>query len=193
MKKFGYVPALDGVRALAVISVIGFHAVKLPFGGDLGVDVFFVLSGFLITTLLLAEHGRTGTISLRAFRAPGDSGFVHAQHCFGMALPIEPLHVAKTGGAQPVAVAGICRHAPQGGREGGDVERIDDVRRIRDDLGERPALGTDDRTAARHRFQRGKPESLEQRRVHHRIRGTVQCRNSGIINKSQEADVAGER
>jgi len=67
VKKFGYVPALDGVRALAVLSVIGFHAIKLPFGGDLGVDVFFVLSGFLITTLLLAEHGRTGTISLRAF------------------------------------------------------------------------------------------------------------------------------
>ena len=51
-----HVPALDGVRAFAVMAVIGYHAGVgwLP-GGLLGVDVFFVLSGFLITSLLLAE------------------------------------------------------------------------------------------------------------------------------------------
>lgn len=67
MKSLGYAPGLDGIRAIAVLSVIGFHSLRLPFGGELGVDVFFVLSGFLITTLLLNEHGRDGKISLRAF------------------------------------------------------------------------------------------------------------------------------
>jgi peptidoglycan/LPS O-acetylase OafA/YrhL len=63
-----HVPALDGVRALAVLAVLAFHA-GLPWagGGFLGVDVFFVLSGYLITTLLLAEQGRTGRIALRSF------------------------------------------------------------------------------------------------------------------------------
>ena len=51
-----YVPALDGVRALAVLSVMAFHFGQgwLP-GGYMGVDVFFVLSGFLITTLLIEK------------------------------------------------------------------------------------------------------------------------------------------
>lgn len=64
----GYVPALDGVRALAITLVMASHAV-MPggFGGALGVDVFFVLSGYLITTLLLREHAATGRLSLRRF------------------------------------------------------------------------------------------------------------------------------
>ncbi len=61
-----YVPGLDGLRGLAVIAVVAFHADRLR-GGFLGVDLFFVLSGFLITSLLLAEHGSTGHIGLRAF------------------------------------------------------------------------------------------------------------------------------
>ncbi len=69
----GYQPALDGLRAIAIIGVILFHTPgwgTLPRfvpGGHLGVTVFFVLSGFLITTLLLAEHHKTGDIDLRAF------------------------------------------------------------------------------------------------------------------------------
>jgi peptidoglycan/LPS O-acetylase OafA/YrhL len=63
-------PALDGLRAVAISLVIVYHATFgsgwLP-GGFVGVDVFFVISGFLITSLLLAEHQRTGTISLRQF------------------------------------------------------------------------------------------------------------------------------
>ena len=62
------VPGLDGLRALAVTTVIVFHL--LPgtlIGGYLGVDIFFVVSGFLITTLLLRERGATGRISLRGF------------------------------------------------------------------------------------------------------------------------------
>ncbi|HET7477408.1 MAG TPA: acyltransferase family protein [Dermatophilaceae bacterium] len=64
-------PALDGIRALAVLAVMVYHfgggsTSVLP-GGYLGVDAFFVLSGYLITGLLLAEHGRTGRIDLVAF------------------------------------------------------------------------------------------------------------------------------
>lgn len=63
-----YQPALDGVRALAVIAVLLFHAEVPGFdGGYLGVSVFFTLSGYLITTLLLSEHDRTGRIDLPRF------------------------------------------------------------------------------------------------------------------------------
>ena len=65
------VPELDGLRALAVLPVIAFHFsyLKLVDGGYLGVDLFFVLSGFLITSLLLSEEARTGTVSLKDFYA----------------------------------------------------------------------------------------------------------------------------
>ncbi len=59
-------PALDGLRGLAVAAVLLFHGGHLR-GGFLGVDAFFVLSGFLITSLLLVEAGDRGRISLRAF------------------------------------------------------------------------------------------------------------------------------
>jgi peptidoglycan/LPS O-acetylase OafA/YrhL len=65
-----YLPGLDGLRALAVLAVIVYHAnpAWLP-GGFLGVEVFFVISGYLITLLLVAEEERTGAISLRDFWA----------------------------------------------------------------------------------------------------------------------------
>ncbi len=63
-----YEPGLDGLRAIAVAVVLAFHADVPGFsGGFLGVSVFFTLSGFLITSLLLREHGTTGAISLRSF------------------------------------------------------------------------------------------------------------------------------
>src|SRR5690242_18795216 len=59
---------LDGIRALAVIMVLGFHAAAPgATGGYLGVDVFFVLSGFLITSLLMDEIEDTGTVSFGRF------------------------------------------------------------------------------------------------------------------------------
>lgn len=63
-----YVPAFDGLRAVAVLSVMMFHAQPgwLP-GGFIGVDIFFVLSGYLITRLLLAEYGAQGRIAWRRF------------------------------------------------------------------------------------------------------------------------------
>lgn len=62
------IEGLDGLRALAIVGVLVYHlnASWLP-GGFLGVDVFFVVSGFLITTLLLREHQRTGRIALSQF------------------------------------------------------------------------------------------------------------------------------
>ena len=63
-----YSPALDGLRALAVIAVMLYHGGSSWLGGGfLGVDVFFVLSGFLITTLLLLEHESTDRVDLVAF------------------------------------------------------------------------------------------------------------------------------
>jgi len=64
----GHVRALDGMRAVAVILVVLFH-LRVPgfASGYLGVDVFFVLSGFLITSLLIAEMERDGRIALVAF------------------------------------------------------------------------------------------------------------------------------
>lgn len=66
-KRLGYVPALDGLRGVAIAAVVLYHAFHVPSGGFFGVDLFFVLSGFLITSLLLDEHARTGRIRLRAF------------------------------------------------------------------------------------------------------------------------------
>ncbi|MEZ5169429.1 MAG: acyltransferase family protein [Acidimicrobiia bacterium] len=63
-----HVPALDGLRGLAVAGVLLFHAGHLR-GGYLGVDLFFVLSGFLITSLLLTEWNRARSVSLGHFWA----------------------------------------------------------------------------------------------------------------------------
>lgn len=63
-------PGLDGLRALAVAVVVAFHLAPATFpGGYVGVDVFFVLSGFLITTLLVREHRDRHHVGLRSFWA----------------------------------------------------------------------------------------------------------------------------
>jgi peptidoglycan/LPS O-acetylase OafA/YrhL len=60
--------ALDGLRGFAVLSVVFVHCALPGFpGGTHGVDVFFVLSGYLITTLLVAESERPETVDIRAF------------------------------------------------------------------------------------------------------------------------------
>src|SRR5215217_1806010 len=66
--RLSYSPGLDGLRAIAVMAVLLYHADLswIP-GGFLGVEVFFVISGYLITALLLAEWHQKGTINLKDF------------------------------------------------------------------------------------------------------------------------------
>jgi len=68
--RFHHVPGLDGIRAFAVLAVIAFHSgfSWIP-GGYYGVDAFFVLSGFLITSLLVTEWRESGTVALGRFWA----------------------------------------------------------------------------------------------------------------------------
>lgn len=63
-----YRPEIDGLRAIAVLAVVAYHA-RLGGAGFVGVDVFFVISGYLITSLLLREQADTGRIDLLAFYA----------------------------------------------------------------------------------------------------------------------------
>jgi peptidoglycan/LPS O-acetylase OafA/YrhL len=92
-----HVAALDGLRGLAVAGVLLFHGGHLS-GGYLGVDLFFVLSGFLITTLLLVESSSRGSISLGGFWArrarrllPAIAGVLVgvAVYCLVFASPVE--------------------------------------------------------------------------------------------------------
>jgi peptidoglycan/LPS O-acetylase OafA/YrhL len=64
----GYLPGLDGMRALSVVAVLLYHA-GMPWlpGGFLGVEVFFVISGYLITMLLVEEFERSRTIAVGRF------------------------------------------------------------------------------------------------------------------------------
>ena len=69
-KSIQFRPDVEGLRAIAVGLVLLFHAYRQPFsGGFVGVDVFFVISGFLITSLLLREQTKTGRISIAGFYA----------------------------------------------------------------------------------------------------------------------------
>ncbi|WP_248839613.1 acyltransferase [Frankia sp. AgKG'84/4] len=64
--RFAYSPALDGIRVLCIYVILAGHMGAIH-ASNVAVDVFFVLSGFLITALLLAEHSRTGTVSIGRF------------------------------------------------------------------------------------------------------------------------------
>jgi peptidoglycan/LPS O-acetylase OafA/YrhL len=68
--KRGFRPDIEGLRAIAILLVVAYHA-GIPFlpGGFVGVDIFFVISGFLITGLLVSELDRTGRVSISGFYA----------------------------------------------------------------------------------------------------------------------------
>ena len=88
-------PALDGLRALAVIAVLLFHGgVSWMPAGYLGVSLFFTLSGFLITRLLLDEVQATGTIALGIVLRPPDPAPVAGEHgcaCSASSSPPAPI------------------------------------------------------------------------------------------------------
>lgn len=71
LRLLGYNPSFDGLRALAVVAVALYHFAPFGWapGGWVGVDLFFALSGFLITSMLLTERARTGSVSLARFHA----------------------------------------------------------------------------------------------------------------------------
>jgi peptidoglycan/LPS O-acetylase OafA/YrhL len=95
--------------------VLLFHAFGHPSGGFYGVDVFFVLSGFLITTLLLDEHAQTGRISLRGFYERGARRLLPALGGFllfvGLLLSAEPIRAAKSVVAGTFYVTNVLRAA----------------------------------------------------------------------------------
>src|ERR671918_1724417 len=70
VSRLGYRPELDGVRGIAIIMVMLVHVHNWPRGGFIGVDVFFTLSGFLITTLLLEEWRGRGPGALLGLFSP---------------------------------------------------------------------------------------------------------------------------
>ena len=69
-----YVPALDGIRAVAILFVFLYHMGNLR-GGWVGVDIFFTLSGYLITLILLTEYEARGSILIGQFFFGESAGF----------------------------------------------------------------------------------------------------------------------
>ncbi len=109
-----YIPSLDGWRGLSVISVVLYHGrnaffddhslpIRLSSHGNIGVDVFFAISGFLICGLLLNEYEREGTISLRRF---------YIRRCFR----ILPAYYAAIAGITALSIFGVihvnCANLP---------------------------------------------------------------------------------
>lgn len=104
----GYRPALDGIRALAIACVVLHHTIGFPATGFTGVDLFFVLSGFLITTLLLEEHARHGRVSLGNFYRRRALRLLPALFVLlGVFLAYSVLKVLIRGGSLDQAIFGV--------------------------------------------------------------------------------------
>jgi peptidoglycan/LPS O-acetylase OafA/YrhL len=108
MSALARLPGLDGLRGVAVLAVIGYHLNLGNFlpAGFLGVDIFFTVSGFIITALLLQEHARAGRIDFAAFYMR------RARRLFPAALVMLLLLVAITPMALPTALPRLAEDLP---------------------------------------------------------------------------------
>jgi peptidoglycan/LPS O-acetylase OafA/YrhL len=110
-------PDIEGLRGLAIVLVVAYHVGVPGFrGGFVGVDVFFVLSGYLITALLAAEIGRTGRVDLPRFYArrarrllPASALALVVTIAAGMLVysPLEELHLARSAVATALYVSNV--------------------------------------------------------------------------------------
>jgi peptidoglycan/LPS O-acetylase OafA/YrhL len=109
-----YRPEIDGLRSIAIISVLFFHLGYQTFsGGFVGVDVFFVISGFLITNLIKREIETTGKFSVKQFYArrirrllPALFVMLFFTILFAI-LVFSPTHLSRIGGAMTSAIASV--------------------------------------------------------------------------------------
>lgn len=102
-------PDVQGLRAVAVVLVVAYHSVFRDSGGFAGVDVFFVLSGFVITGLLLRELDQTGRLSFRAFYARRVQRLLPALALVLLTVAIvAPLVQTPLGSLQVVASTGLA-------------------------------------------------------------------------------------
>jgi len=116
-----YRPELDGVRAVAVLAVLGFHLAFLVHslghvfrGGFLGVDIFFVLSGMLITELLVADYVATGTVSLTSFYRRRAQRLLPALIAFVVLVTIYYALAHSRGGATLRAFGSVASYVTTG-------------------------------------------------------------------------------
>ena len=122
MRRLSYRPEVDGLRALAVLAVVFFHTnLRMP-GGYVGVDIFFVISGFLITALIAAEL-ELGTFSLRNFwerrvRRIVPAATVTVATClvagYFLMLPSDFADLGRSAVAQALVAANFHFHAEAG-------------------------------------------------------------------------------
>ncbi len=103
-----YMPALDGIRAVSILGIMANHGgFGWAAGGVISVNVFFVLSGFLITMLLMKEWTRSGTIRLRAFWARRARRLLPALFVLLGAIGLYALFFAPSGTQGPLRADGL--------------------------------------------------------------------------------------
>ena len=108
-EKTGFRPDIEGLRAVAVVAVVLFHA-ELPgiTGGFVGVDVFFVISGFLITGLLWREVSATGSVGLRRFYGARARRLLPASATVGVVIMLGAAVVLPALESRPIFGDGIA-------------------------------------------------------------------------------------
>ena len=117
MPRLGYVPALDGLRGVAILLVLGCHVGGWWAGGRALIS-FFVLSGFLITTLLLEERERHGRVSMSGFYARRARRLLPALGLFLVWLPRNRsgARLQRTGPSSPLTASTSATISPSTAR-----------------------------------------------------------------------------